>query len=87
MPPDPNQGELFETIELYRLSDEIMGMALKSRLADAGLDATIQVMRASFYGSALDPAGGYWGKLLVAKDQEVPARKILAAFLKEFEGC
>jgi hypothetical protein len=87
LPPDPRQGELFEAVELYQIPDEIMGLALKSFLADLGIDSSLQEMRASFYGSILNPGqAGYWGKLLVAKEQEAGARRALAQFLREFTG-
>jgi membrane protein YqaA with SNARE-associated domain len=78
--------ELFETVEIYKIPDEITGMALSSFLADAGVEASVQPMEASFYGGALNVMLGYWGKLLVPRDQEVKARKQLEIFLREFHG-
>jgi len=86
LPPDPNQIELFELVEIYKIPDEITAMALSSFLADAGLDASIQPMEASFYGGTLNTLLGYWGKLLVPAEQEPKARKQLEIFLKEFHG-
>jgi len=86
LPPDPNQGVLFEIVELCKISDEITAMALRSFLADGGIDATVQEMQASFYGSVLNPGNeGYWGKLLVDRHQEAKARRLLDAFQREFQ--
>jgi hypothetical protein len=86
LPPDPNQMALFEMVEIYKIPDEITGMALSSFLADAGVDASIQPMEASFYGGTLNTLLGYWGKLLVPVEQEAKSRKQLEIFLKEFHG-
>ena len=86
LPPDPNQIALFEMTEIYKIPDEITGMALSSFLADAGVEASIQPMEASFYGGALNTILGYWGKLLVPAEQETKARQQLEIFLKEFGG-
>ena len=86
LPTDPNQMALFEMTEIYKIPDEITGMALSSFLADAGVEASIQPMEASFYGGALNTLLGYWGKLLVPAEQAAKAKKQLEIFLKEFNG-
>ncbi|NTV52489.1 MAG: hypothetical protein HGA76_05705 [Candidatus Firestonebacteria bacterium] len=86
LPPDPNQLALFEMIEIYKIPDEITGMALSSFLADAGVQVSVQPMEASFYGGTLNTLLGYWGKLLVSAEHETKARKQLEIFLKEFHG-
>jgi membrane protein YqaA with SNARE-associated domain len=78
--------ELFEMVEIYKIPDEITGMALNSFLVDAGIEASIQPMEASFYGGALNVMLGYWGKLLVPRDEETKARKLLETFIREFHG-
>ena len=83
-PLDPNQMEMFEMVEIYKIPDEITGMALSSFLADAGVQASIQPMEASFYGGALNVMLGYWGKLLVEREDEAKARKFLEDFLRDF---
>jgi hypothetical protein len=84
--PDPNQGELFDTVVLYKVPDEITGLALRSFLLDAGIEAVLQDMQASFYGSVLTGMQGYWGKVIVAKEQESRARELLAEFKQDFPG-
>jgi hypothetical protein len=85
-PPDPNQGQLFEVVELFDLPDEITGMALKTFLADQGIEVNVRELQASFYGITLNPGGGIWGKLVVAKEYESQARALVKEFLKEFPG-
>jgi hypothetical protein len=82
--PDPNQGELFEIVELCKVPDEITGMALHSYLLDAGIQASLQDMHASFYGSVLSSLQGYWGAIIIPAEQEEKARKVLDRFWKEF---
>ncbi len=86
LPPDPNQMDLFEMVEIYKIPDEITAMALNSFMVDAGIEAHVQCMDASFYGGALNVMLGYWGKLLVPRDSETKARKLLEAFVREFHG-
>jgi hypothetical protein len=86
LPPDANQIALFEMTEIYKIPDEITGMALSSFLADAGVEASVQPMEASFYGGTLNTLLGYWGKLLVPSEQAAEAKKQLEIFLKEFHG-
>lgn len=86
LPPDPNQVELFETIELCKVPDEITAMALKSFLMDAGIEAGIRNMSASFYGNVLNEFQGYWGTVIISKEQEDQARQFYEAFKKEFNG-
>ena len=86
LPPHPDQIALFEMTEIYKIPDEITGMALRSFLADAGVEASIQPMEASFYGGTLNTLLGYWGKLLVPAEQATKARKQLEIFLREFHG-
>ncbi len=86
LPPDPNQGELFETVELCKVPDEITAMALKSFLLDGGVDVGIRNMTASFYGNVLNGVQGNWGAVIVDKAQEEKARKLYADFLREFHG-
>ncbi len=83
---DPLQGELFEVVELYDLPDEITGLALRSFLAEQGIEANLRQLQASFYGITLNPGGGLWGKLVVAKEQETQARALIERFLTEFHG-
>ncbi|MCK5243309.1 hypothetical protein KAR34_12750 [bacterium] len=86
LPPDPNQGELFETVQLCKVPDEITGMALQSLLRDAGIDANLRDMRASFYGSVLSNMQGFWGTIIVYKKDEKKAQKLYATFQKDFQG-
>lgn len=86
LPPDPDQGELFEVVELYDVPDEITGLALRSFLADQGVEANVRELQASFYGITLNPGGGLWGKLVVAKEQEQKARTLIRQFMTEFQG-
>ncbi len=86
LPPDPNQGELFETVELCKVPDEITAMALKSFLLDGGVDVGIRNMTASFYGTVLNEVQGYWGTVIVDKAQEEQARELYAGFMREFHG-
>jgi len=86
LPLDPNQGELFETVELCKVPDEITGMALHSFLLEAGIDANLQDMRASFYGNVLSGIQGFWGKIIVAKQDEEKAREVYEAFQMDFHG-
>ncbi len=84
--PDPNQGELFDTVVLYKVPDEITGLALRSFLLDAGIEAVLQDMQASFYGNVLTGMQGYWGKVIVTKEQESRAQELLAEFKRDFQG-
>jgi hypothetical protein len=86
LPVDANQMSLFEMTEIYKIPDEITAMALSSFLADAGVEASVQPMEASFYGGTLNTLLGYWGKLLVPAEQAAKAKKQLEIFLKEFHG-
>lgn len=83
LPPDPNQGELFEAVEIWQIPDEITALAVKSFMADAGVNVSVRELRASFYGNTLDPLTG-WGRLVVEKHQEAKARQLLEQFLREF---
>ncbi len=85
-PRDPDQGELFEAVELFDVPDEITGMALRSFLADQGVEANLRELQASFYGTTLNPGGGLWAKLVVPKEQEAKARELIERFLAEFHG-
>lgn len=80
------QGELFEMVDIYKIPDEITGLAIRSFLADHGIDAVLQDMQASFYAGTLNMFLGYWGKLLVPKEQEEQARGLLEDFLRDFQG-
>jgi hypothetical protein len=86
LPPDPNQVELFETVQLCKVPDEITGMALQSFLIEAGIDTNLRDMRASFYATVLSNMQGYWGTIIVAKKDEKKAKELYAAFQKDFQG-
>lgn len=86
LPPDPNQGELFETKELCKVPDEITAMALKSYLMDNDIEVGVREMRASFYGDVLNGMQGYWGTIIVPLEQEEKAQKLYQAFQQEFYG-
>lgn len=86
LPPDPNQVELFETIELCKVPDEVTAMALKSFLMDGGIEVGVRNMTASFYGTVLNGFQGNWGTLIVNKEQEAEAKRLYEAFKKEFYG-
>lgn len=86
IPPDPNQGELFETKELCKVPDEITAMALKSFLMDSGIEVGIRNMSASFYGNVLDDFQGYWGTIIVPQEQAEDARRLYENFKQEFYG-
>lgn len=84
--PDPNQRELFESIEVARVPDEISAMALRGFLLDAGVEAVVEDRSGSFYGNTLSGGQGYWGSVRVSKEQAEQAGRILEKFRKEFEG-
>ncbi|MCD4812228.1 hypothetical protein K8S19_00825 [bacterium] len=84
--PDPNQVELFETFELCKIPDEVTGMALQSMLLEAGVDANLRDMRTSFYANVLSSMQGYWGTIIVAKQDEDLAKQVHRDFKKQFEG-
>jgi hypothetical protein len=85
LPQDSNQAALFETTELCKIPDEIMGLTLQAYLLEAGIDSNLRDMRASFYGSVLENMQGYWGTIIVAKQDEKRAREVYADFKKQFE--
>jgi hypothetical protein len=78
---DPAQGELFERVEIAKIPDEITGLTLKTMLMDQGIEAELQDLQGSFYGSVLTSVQGYWGKLFVAKADESKARDIVRDFM------
>lgn len=86
LPPDPNQVELFETVELCKVPDEITAMALKSFFLDNDIEVGVREMRASFYGNVLNTMQGYWGVIIVPKEDEEKALQLYNAFQKEFHG-
>ncbi len=69
-------------VEIYRVPDEITGISAQAFLRSEGIPALLLDMRASFYGNVLSGIQGFWGKLLVLKDQEEAARRLLAVFLR-----
>lgn len=73
-------------VDIFKVPDEITGLAVRSFMAGNGVDAVLQNMQASFYAGTLNLVLGYWGKLLVPKEQETKARGLLEEFLRDFQG-
>ncbi|MBN1595554.1 hypothetical protein JW933_06475 [candidate division FCPU426 bacterium] len=82
LPPD--QGGLIETVELCKVPDEVTGMAVQAYLLEAGIDANLRDMRASFYANVLANMQGYWGTIIIAKTDEQKARQIYKEFQNAF---
>jgi len=78
---DPERHRPYDIVEIYRAPDEMTGIAVRDFLEQAGIPAVLQDMHASFYSNVLDRIQGYWGKVLVLREQEMQARKLLEDFL------
>ena len=82
----PEKCEFFATAELCKVTDEIMGMAIKSFLLDRGVESILRDMHGSFYGGVLTNLQGYWGSIMVDQADEEKAKKLYQVFQKEFQG-
>jgi hypothetical protein len=73
---EPQTAGDVELVEVYRAPDEVTAIALSGRLESAGIPAAVQSLE-SFGYEWTDLGRGYWGKILVRKQDAEKARRII----------
>lgn len=70
-----------DAVSVYRALDETAANIVKGALEDAGIQAVVRPLHTSWFDGMFVPAEGYWGDVLVRKQDVRKASKLL----KEYE--
>lgn len=72
-------------VGVYKAPDELMGVSIKSLLEEKGIKAILQSSQIPWYDSIMVSALGYWGEILVQREDEEKALILIREFLDSVE--
>ena len=67
-------------VSVYRAQDEVTANIVKAALEDAGIPAFVKSYQVPWYDSALVPAKGCWGEILVREEDAERASSLLEEY-------
>jgi hypothetical protein len=69
-------------VPVYRANDEAAANIIRGVLEDAGITAIVQRHESSWLDGSMVPAEGYWGAVLVRKEDEHEAAELLEEYAR-----
>lgn len=73
-------------VGVYKAPDELMGVSIKSLLEEKGIKVILQSSQIPWYDSIMVSALGYWGEILVQREDEEKALTLIREFLDSVEN-
>jgi hypothetical protein len=82
---EPDGLQWLDLYPVYRAPDEPSAIHLEAMLRSAGIAARIRSAQIAAFDGVFANAVGYWGEVLVAREDLLRARALVEEFLREAE--
>lgn len=82
----PALDEEMDLVPVYRAQDSVMADLIHGVLASEGVDSAVHSQEATALRGVLDPRATSWAVILVAEEDVVHAREVIAAYLAGKDG-
>jgi len=87
LPGDDADGDLewVDLVPVYEAPDEPSAIHVRAMLQSAGIAARIRSAQIAGFNGAFASAIGFWGQVMVPRDEVVTARALVADFVRDAE--
>ncbi|MCG2676642.1 DUF2007 domain-containing protein [bacterium] len=72
-------------VVVYKAADEFSAITIKETLESQGISAMIRSTQIPWYDNIMQRATGVWGEILVAKEKEEEAKRVIEEYLADLK--